>query len=109
MNFALVQPTDSRLLRLGSSRRRGAMPFRSLPRAPSCGRGVDRGDRSGIGVNDSPLRSRLDELRAGDAHVCVELLFPGYGWLQFEPEAGTAHPNAAAATYLNSVAAAEAS
>ncbi|HEV8622213.1 MAG TPA: DUF3488 and transglutaminase-like domain-containing protein [Actinomycetota bacterium] len=36
-----------------------------------------------------------------DAHVWVEVLFPGYGWLQFEPEAGTAHPNAQAGTYLN--------
>jgi transglutaminase-like putative cysteine protease len=36
-----------------------------------------------------------------DAHVWVEVLFPGYGWLQFEPEAGTTHPNAQAGTYLN--------
>ena len=36
-----------------------------------------------------------------DAHVWVEVLFPGYGWLQFEPETGTAHPNATAGTYLN--------
>jgi transglutaminase-like putative cysteine protease len=40
-------------------------------------------------------------VRTGDAHVWVEVLFPGYGWLQFEPEAGTAHPNAKAGTYLN--------
>jgi transglutaminase-like putative cysteine protease len=39
-----------------------------------------------------------------DAHSWVEVLFPGYGWLQFEPEAGTAHPNAQAGTYLNPVA-----
>lgn len=43
-------------------------------------------------------------VRAGDAHVWVEVLFPGFGWLQFEPEAGTAHPNAKAGTYLNPVA-----
>jgi hypothetical protein len=36
-----------------------------------------------------------------DAHVWVEVLFPGYGWLQFEPEAGTPHPNAQPGTYLN--------
>jgi transglutaminase-like putative cysteine protease len=36
-----------------------------------------------------------------DAHVWVEVLFPGYGWLQFEPEAGTPHPNAEPGTYLN--------
>jgi hypothetical protein len=40
-----------------------------------------------------------------DAHAWVEVLFPGYGWLQFEPEPGTApHPHAQAGTYLNPVA-----
>jgi transglutaminase-like putative cysteine protease len=40
-----------------------------------------------------------------DAHVWVEVLFPGYGWLQFEPEPGTTpHPHAQAGTYLNPVA-----
>jgi transglutaminase-like putative cysteine protease len=43
-------------------------------------------------------------VRSDDAHAWVEVLFPGYGWLQFEPEAGTAHPNARAGTYLNPVA-----
>jgi Transglutaminase-like superfamily/TgpA N-terminal domain len=37
-----------------------------------------------------------------DAHVWVEVLFPRYGWLQFEPEPGTdPHPNAQPGTYLN--------
>ena len=37
-----------------------------------------------------------------NAHVWVEVLFPGYGWLQFEPEAGTQpHPNSKPGTYLN--------
>ena len=36
-----------------------------------------------------------------DAHVWVEVLFPGYGWLQFEPEAGTDHPNAQPGNYLD--------
>lgn len=40
-------------------------------------------------------------VQSDDAHVWVEVLFPGYGWLQFEPEAGTAHPNAQPGTYLN--------
>jgi transglutaminase-like putative cysteine protease len=40
----------------------------------------------------------------GDAHVWVEVLFAGYGWLQFEPEPGTAHPNAQPGTYLNPIA-----
>jgi transglutaminase-like putative cysteine protease len=44
-----------------------------------------------------------------DVHAWVEVLFPGYGWLQFEPEPGTAHPNAKAGTYLNPVAPTDAS
>jgi transglutaminase-like putative cysteine protease len=40
-------------------------------------------------------------VRNTDAHVWVEILFPGYGWLQFEPEHVTAHPNAQPGTYLN--------
>ena len=36
-----------------------------------------------------------------DAHVWVEVWFPGYGWLQFEPEAGTDHPNAQPGNYLD--------
>lgn len=42
-------------------------------------------------------------VRTGDAHVWVEVLFPGYGWLQFEPEPGTTHPNALPGTYLQPV------
>lgn len=45
----------------------------------------------------------------GDAHVWVEVLFAGYGWLQFEPEPGTDHPNAQPGTYLNPTAPADAS
>jgi len=40
-------------------------------------------------------------VQSKDAHVWVEVLFLGYGWLQFEPEPGTIHPNAQAGTYLN--------
>jgi transglutaminase-like putative cysteine protease len=37
-----------------------------------------------------------------DAHAWVEVLFPGYGWLQFEPEPDTTpHPHAQAGTYLH--------
>jgi transglutaminase-like putative cysteine protease len=38
---------------------------------------------------------------SADAHSWVEVLFPGYGWLQFEPEHGAEHPNAEPGTYLN--------
>ena len=39
-----------------------------------------------------------------DAHVWVEVLFPGYGWLAFEPTPGSASPLAEPGTYLNPVA-----
>lgn len=58
--------------------------------------------RIGVGYRSGTPQGEDGYLvRAGDAHVWVEVLFPGYGWLQFEPEAGTAHPNAQAGTYLN--------
>lgn len=40
-------------------------------------------------------------VRTTDAHVWVEVLFPRYGWLPFEPEAGSTYPNAQVGTYLN--------
>lgn len=58
--------------------------------------------RIGVGYRSgTPQGDDSYLVRAADAHVWVEVLFPGYGWLQFEPEAGTAHPNAQAGTYLN--------
>ncbi len=41
-----------------------------------------------------------------NAHSWVEVLFPGYGWLQFEPTPASGvgtHPNADAGSYLNPV------
>jgi transglutaminase-like putative cysteine protease len=62
--------------------------------------------RIGVGYRAGTQREAGTYLvRTGDAHVWVEVLFPGYGWLQFEPEAGTAHPNALPGTYLNPYAA----
>jgi len=41
-------------------------------------------------------------VQSKDAHAWVEVLFEGYGWLQFEPTPGRGtHPNAKAGTYLN--------
>jgi transglutaminase-like putative cysteine protease len=54
------------------------------------------GYRSGTRQADGSYLVQTD-----DIHVWVEVLFPGYGWLQFEPEAGSEHPNAQTGTYLN--------
>jgi transglutaminase-like putative cysteine protease len=66
--------------------------------------------RIGVGYRSGTLQEDGSYLvQTTDAHVWVEVLFPGYGWLQFEPEPGTAHPNAQAGTYLNPVAPTDAS
>jgi hypothetical protein len=58
--------------------------------------------RIGVGFRAGTLQANGSYLvTTNDAHVWVEVLFPGYGWLQFEPEHGTAHPNAQPGTYLN--------
>ena len=58
--------------------------------------------RLGVGFRAGTLQEDGRYLvTTDDAHVWVEVLFPGYGWLQFEPEHGTAHPNAQPSTYLN--------
>jgi transglutaminase-like putative cysteine protease len=57
-----------------------------------------------IGVGYRPGTHQPDGsylVRTGDEHVWVEVFFSGYGWLQFEPEPGTVHPNAAIGTYLS--------
>jgi transglutaminase-like putative cysteine protease len=61
--------------------------------------------RIGVGFRSGTRQGDGSYLvQTNDAHVWVEVLFRGYGWLQFEPEAGTAHPNAQDGTYLNPVA-----
>jgi transglutaminase-like putative cysteine protease len=66
--------------------------------------------RIGVGFGSGTVQEDGSYLvRTTDAHVWVEVWFPRYGWLQFEPQPGTAHPNAQAGTYLNPVAATDAS
>ncbi len=67
--------------------------------------------RIGVGYRSGTLQEDGSYLvQTDDAHVWVEVLFPGYGWLQFEPEPGTEpHPNAQDGTYLNPVTATDAS
>jgi transglutaminase-like putative cysteine protease len=65
-----------------------------------------------IGVGYRPGTRQEDGsylVQSDDAHVWVQVLFPGYGWLPFEPEAGSTHPNAQAGTYLNPTTATDAS
>jgi transglutaminase-like putative cysteine protease len=58
--------------------------------------------RIGVGYRSETRQDHGTYLvQAGDTHVWVEVLFPGYGWIQFEPEPGSTHPNAQAGTYLN--------
>lgn len=61
--------------------------------------------RIGVGFRAGTLEDGSFLVTSADAHVWVEVLFPGYGWLQFEPEHGTPHPNSQPGTYLNPVTA----
>ncbi|HEX6579995.1 MAG TPA: transglutaminaseTgpA domain-containing protein [Actinomycetota bacterium] len=54
------------------------------------------GYRSGTRQEDGSYLVKTD-----DAHAWVEVYFDGYGWLPFEPEPISTHPNAQAGTYLN--------
>ena len=67
--------------------------------------------RIAVGFRDGTQQEDGSYLvQTGDAHAWVEVLFPGYGWLQFEPEPGPApHPHAQPGTYLNPVARTDAS
>ena len=62
--------------------------------------------RIGVGYRSGTRQEDGSYLvKTTDAHVWVEVLFAGYGWLQFEPEPGPVpHPNAQPGTYLNPVA-----
>ena len=59
--------------------------------------------RIGVGFRSGTRQEDGSYLvKTTDAHVWVEVLFAGYGWLQFEPEPGPVpHPNAQPGSYLN--------
>ncbi len=60
--------------------------------------------RVAIGYKPGELVDGSYVISTFEAHAWVEVLFPGYGWLPFEPTPGTTSPLADAGGYLNPVA-----
>ncbi len=60
--------------------------------------------RVAIGYKPGDLEDGTYLVRTDDAHSWVEVLFPGYGWLAFEPTPGTGSPLSEPGTYVNPVA-----
>jgi transglutaminase-like putative cysteine protease len=59
--------------------------------------------RVAIGYKPGDLGNGSYVVSTNEAHAWVEVLFPGYGWLPFEPTPGTSSPLADAGGYLNPV------
>ncbi|MGE5460920.1 MAG: DUF3488 and DUF4129 domain-containing transglutaminase family protein [Solirubrobacterales bacterium] len=59
--------------------------------------------RVAIGYKPGDLEDGSYVISTYEAHAWVEVLFPGYGWLPFEPTPGTSSPLADAGGYLNPV------
>ena len=58
--------------------------------------------RVAVGYRPGTAREGVFTVQTKDAHAWVEVYFPGYGWLQFEPTPSRGlHPNASPGTYLN--------
>lgn len=56
--------------------------------------------RVAIGYSTGDVRGRTTVVSNRDAHAWVEVLFPGYGWLAFEPTPGRINPATEFGTYL---------
>ncbi len=60
--------------------------------------------RVAVGYKQGTLADGAFTVRSTDAHSWVEVLFPGYGWLPFEPTPGNANPVGEPGTYLDPLA-----
>jgi transglutaminase-like putative cysteine protease len=60
--------------------------------------------RVAIGYRPGERDGDTFTVKTDDAHSWVEVYFPGYGWLPFEPTPGQANPVGEAGTYLDPVA-----
>ncbi|HET7237229.1 MAG TPA: DUF3488 and transglutaminase-like domain-containing protein [Actinomycetota bacterium] len=63
--------------------------------------------RAAGGYRSGTFADGVFTVQTKDAHLWVEVLFPGYGWLAFEPSPSRPSPLAEPGTYLNPIEPAE--